>query len=138
MNGDRGSAAAFVAVAVLALLLMAGLVVDGGSKVRALQRADRLAGEAGRAAGQQVEVADAIAGRRPRVSPAAAVDAARRYLRHAGVEGVVAVSDDRREVTIDVTTAVRTVFLGLVGIQEMEGRGHAVVELVPGVEEERQ
>lgn len=138
MNGDRGSASAFLAVAVLALLLMAGLVVDGGGKVRALQRADRLAGEAGRAAGQQVELADAIAGRRPRITPAAAVEAARRYLRRAGVEGAVTVSDDRREVSIDVTTSVRTVFLGLVGVQEMEGHGHAVVELVPGVEKERQ
>lgn len=138
MKTDRGSASAFVAVAVLALLLMAGLVVDGGSKVRAIQRADRLAGEAGRAAGQQVDIAEAIAGRRPRVAPDAAVEAARRYLAHAGVEGVVTVSEDRREVSIDVTTSVPTVFLGLVGVQALEGRGHAVVELVPGVEEERQ
>ncbi len=137
MTGDRGSASALVAVAVVALLLMAGLVVDGGGKVRAMQRADRLAGEAGRAAGQQVDLAEAIAGRRPRVATAAAIEAARRYLRRAGVEGVVEVSEDRREVSIDVTTSVPTVFLGLVGVHALEGRGNAVVELVPGVEEER-
>lgn len=137
MTGDRGSVSAFVAVAVVALLLMAGLVVDGGAKVRALQRADRLAGEAGRAAGQQVDLADAIGGRRPRVDPATAIEAARRYLRRAEVDGQVEVSADRRHVEIAVTVSVPTVFLGLVGVSTVDGTGHARVDLVPGVEEER-
>ena len=63
-----------------ALLAMAGLVVDGGGKVRAAQRADRIAAEAGRAAGQQIELAAAVAGERPRVDVGAAVAAAQRYI----------------------------------------------------------
>lgn len=132
---ERGSATAFLAVAVLALLLMAGLVVDGGGKVRAAQRADRIAAEAGRVAGQQIDLPQAVAGQRPRVSPAAAVEAARTYLRQAEVTGEVAVSPDRREITIEVTTVTSTVFLGLVGLNELTARGSATVTLVPGIRE---
>jgi hypothetical protein len=135
-SGDRGSATAFLAVAVMALLLMAGLVVDGGGKVRAAQRADRIAAEAGRAAGQQIDLPLAVSGERPRVAPAAAVEAARAYLRQADVTGEVAVSADRREITIEVTTVTSTVFLGLVGVDELTAHGSATVELVRGIREE--
>ena len=39
-DDDRGAIALFVVVFTLALLAAVGLVVDGGGKVRALQRAD--------------------------------------------------------------------------------------------------
>lgn len=133
---DQGSATAFVAVAVTALLAMAGLVVDGGGKVRAVQRADRLAAEAGRAAGQQIELSTAIAGERPRVDAAAAVTAAQRYLARADVAGDVTLAADRRSITIEVTTSARTVFLGLVGVDELTAHGSASVELVSGVDRE--
>lgn len=134
---ERGSVTVFFAAAVLALLLMAGLVVDGGGKVRAVQRADRLAAEAGRAGGQQIDVAAAIAGRRPRVDAAAAVTAARRYLDRTGAHGEVVVAADRRSITVRVTTTVRTVFLGLVGVTELSATGNARVVLVAGVDQEQ-
>lgn len=136
-DADRGAATAFVAVAVMGLLVMAGLVVDGGAKVRAAQRADRIAAEAGRAAGQQVDLALAVGGQRPQVSPARAVEAARTYLRRAEVAGEVSVAPNRRQITIDVTTTTRTVFLGLAGVDELTAHGSATVELVSGVREGR-
>lgn len=133
---DRGSASAFLAAAVVGLLLMAGLVVDGGGKIRAAQRADRIAAEAGRAAGQQIDLMSAVTGERPRVSTSAAVRAAQSYLQDADVTGRVAVSADRRSITIDVRTVTRTVFLGLIGMDELTAHGAATVELVSGIREE--
>ena len=40
---DEGSMTLFVVVIAVGLLIAAGLVVDGGGKVRALQRADAVA-----------------------------------------------------------------------------------------------
>ena len=130
---DRGSVTLFVAIAVAGLLVLVGLVVDGGGKVRAAQRASRVAAEAGRVAGQQIDVRAAIEGRPLRVDVPPAVEAARRYLRAAQVNGQVFVSSDRRRITVEVTTSERTVFLGLVGISELTAHGSADVELVSGV-----
>lgn len=47
---DRGGVSVFVAVCVVALIGIIGVAVDGGSKMRATERADYLAGEAARAA----------------------------------------------------------------------------------------
>ena len=136
MRRDDGSASPFLVVAALALLVMAGLVVDGAGKVRALQAADRAAAEAGRAAGQRIDLLGAVGGERPRVDARAAVEAARSYLRASGAEGSVEVTADRRSLTVEVTRRQRTVFLGLIGIDELEATGTATVVLVPGIREE--
>jgi Flp pilus assembly protein TadG len=135
-HADRGSATVFLAVAATALLLMAGLVVDGGGKVRAAQRADRIAAEAGRAAGQQLDLTAAISGDRPRVEVGRALQAARRFLARAGVGGDAWVSADRRTIEVQAVTTTSTVFLGLVGVDRLAAHGRATVELVPGVREE--
>ena len=75
-DGDRGSVTLFFAVAVVGLLVLLGLVVDGAAKVRAVQRADALAAEAARAGGQAIALPPTIAGQRPRADPAASVAAA--------------------------------------------------------------
>lgn len=134
MNGtDRGSVTAFLAISVVGLLALAGLVVDGGAKVRAAQRADRLAAEAGRTAGQQIDLPDAISGAVVRVDPTAAQEAARAYLHRAGVEGTVKISADRRSLSIHVTTTQPTVFLSLIGLSSISASGTAEVELVHAV-----
>jgi Flp pilus assembly protein TadG len=130
---ERGSVTLFAAITVAGLLVLVGLVVDGGGKVRAAQRASRVAAEAGRAAGQQIDVRAALEGSALRVDVPPAVEAARRYLRAAQVDGQVLVSSDRRRITVEVTTSERTVFLGLVGISELTAHGSADVELVSGV-----
>jgi hypothetical protein len=48
-RGDDGQISLLVLVLTIAVLAMIGLSVDGGGKVRALQRADNLAAEAARA-----------------------------------------------------------------------------------------
>jgi len=88
---ERGSVTVFVSVAALALLLMAGLVVDGGAKVRAIQRADAVAAEAARAAGQAIILPAAVVGDPPRANLVASVRAAEGYLAAEGVAGSVEV-----------------------------------------------
>ena len=130
---EEGSVTLFVCIAVIGLLLVAGLVVDGGAKVRALQRADRLAAEAGRAGGQAIDVPAAIAGDPPLVDAQAAVRASQAYLQANGVTGTVVVTDAGKVVRVEVTTTTPTAFLGLIGINAMTVHGQATVMLVRGV-----
>lgn len=136
MKREDGSVSPFVVVAALALLVMAGLVVDGAGKARALAAADRAAAEAGRAAGQRIDLLASVGGARPRVDARAAQSAARAFLREADLEGTVEISPDGRTLTVEVDRRQRTVFLGLIGIDEIEVTGTATVALVPGIREE--
>lgn len=132
-RADEGSITLFVCVAVMGLLLMAGLVVDGGAKVRALQRADRLAAEAGRAGGQAIDVRDAIPGNVPMVDPAQAIRAAEAFLAAEGASGRARVTDAGRALVVDVTVTSPTVFLGLMGVNSVTVHGESTVRLVRGV-----
>ena len=133
LASDEGSVTLFFCIAVVGLMVMVGLVVDGGAKVRALQRADRLAAEAGRAGGQAIDVLAAIAGDAPTLNPQAAVIATQAYLRANGVAGAVSVTDAGRALVVDVTTTTDTVFLGLIGVNTLTVHGSAKVILVRGV-----
>jgi hypothetical protein len=128
---DEGRIALLATVLTFAILAMIGLSVDGGGKLRALQRADHLAVEAARAAGQAIDAPQAIQGGQKVVDPSAAVAAAESYLAAAGVTGTVAVSDDRRRVTVTVTVVYATVFLGMIGIDTLPATRQATAVLVP-------
>lgn len=127
---DDGRIALLVIVLVVAVLAMIGLSVDGGGKVRALERADNLASEAARAAGQAINAPQAIQGGAKVVNPAAAVAAAQNYLTAAGVTGTVATSPDGTHITVTVTIVYTTVFLGLVGIDTLTATRHATAVLI--------
>ncbi|MCU0294599.1 MAG: hypothetical protein MUD05_00940, partial [Candidatus Nanopelagicales bacterium] len=94
----------FLVISVVGLLALVGLVVDGGAKVRAVQRADTLAAEAGRAGGQAINVPAAITGDAPTVDARAAVAAAQDYLIRNGVNGTVNVTDAGRTLIVTVTS----------------------------------
>ncbi len=126
---DRGAVTLFVAITVLGLLTLAGLVVDGGAKVRAVQRADRLAAQAARAAAQAVDVGGVRAGE-VSVDRRAALAAADAYLRAADAQGSARVSDGGASITVRTTATVPTVFLGLIGVPEFTVRGSADVALI--------
>lgn len=133
LASDEGSVTLFFCISVVGLLVMVGLVVDGGAKVRALQRADRLAAEAGRAGGQAIDVSAAIAGDAPTVDAQAAANATQAYLRANDVSGTVSVTDAGHALIVDVTTTTPTVFLGLIGVNTLTVNGSAKVVLVRGV-----
>ena len=132
-RSDRGAVTLFVAIAMVGLLALAGLVVDGGAKVRAVQRADRVAAEAARAAGQAIDLAGVLEGSDVRVDRRAALVAAESYLRASGVEGSARVVDGGSGIAVTTTTSVPTVFLGLIGVPQFTVRGSAEAALVHSV-----
>jgi len=129
---EAGSVTVFFAITVLGILILCGLVVDGGAKLRAVQHADRIATEAARAAGQAADPA-ALAGGEARVDRQAAVDAATAFLATAGATGTATVPADGTVVEVTVTTTAPTVFLGLIGIPAFTVTGHGRATLVHGV-----
>ncbi|MFE4423329.1 TadE/TadG family type IV pilus assembly protein [Streptomyces sp. NPDC056817] len=130
---DRGGVTVFVAVCVIALIGIIGVAVDGGSKMRATERADYIAGEAARAGGQAIDPADAISGTAIVVDPQAAAAAAQSYLRSAGATGTVSVSGDGKALTVTVTGSYNTKFLSVVGIGSLPVTGHGKATLLHGV-----
>jgi Putative Flp pilus-assembly TadE/G-like len=129
-RADEGSISLLAVVMAFAVLAMIGLSVDGGGKVRAAERADNIASEAARAAGQAILTPQAIQGGAKVIDPSAAVAAAQQYLATAGVRGTVTVSDDRTHVTVTVTIVYRTVFLELIGVNNFTVTRHATAALV--------
>jgi hypothetical protein len=127
---ERGAVTVFVAVAALGLLALAGLVVDGAAKVRAVQRADRVAAEAARAAGQAVDRSAVLAGTAVRADRRAALAAAQRLLDDAGIEGAATVAPGARAIDVTTVTSQDTVLLALIGISSFRVTGHASVALV--------
>ena len=130
---DRGGVTVFVAVCVLALIGIIGVAIDGGSKMRATERADYVAGEAARAGGQAIDPAEAISGNAIVVDPQDAAAAAQSYLRSAGATGTVSVSGDGKTLSVVVTGSYDTKFLSVVGIGSLSVTGHGKATLLHGV-----
>jgi hypothetical protein len=129
---DEGAVSLFVIVLAVALLAAVGLVVDGGGKIRALERADESAREAARAGTQMLEVPAAVRGESVTVEPAAAARAARSYLAAAGAEGTVSGST----VTVSTRVVYQPVFLGFVGVGPVTVTGEASARPVMSSDEE--
>ncbi|WP_223145087.1 pilus assembly protein [Actinotalea subterranea] len=123
----------FVAVSMVGLLLIIGLIADGGVKVRAVQEADALAAEAARASGQAIDLPAAVGGEPVRVDRQAAANAANAYLTAADAPGQVSISPDGRDLEVSVTLTRPTAFLSLIGITQVTVTGHASVTLVHAV-----
>lgn len=117
---ERGNAlSVLVVLLVPALILMIGLVVDGGGRLTAERRAESVAADAARAG------TDA----RVRGGQPAARAAADQHLRAAGVDGTVQIGDGW--ITVHTTVDHRTVFLSLIGVDELSGHGSARARLMP-------
>lgn len=111
---ERGQVTAFVVVIVTAILLFAGLVLDGGLALAAKVRALGEAQEAARAGAQEIDLAAYRANGLLRLAPQQANAAARNYLAAAGHNGTVSVAGNTVRVT--VTVSQPTQLLGLIGI----------------------
>ncbi|MFZ3475763.1 pilus assembly protein TadG-related protein [Streptomyces sp. 4.24] len=132
-RGDEGGIAVYTAIVTIALLGIIGLAIDGGGKLRATERADAVAMEAARAAGQAIDPASAVNGVGIRVDPAAAQAAAQAYLARAGSQGTTALSADGTQLTVTVRGTYATKFLAIVGVGSMEVTGHGGARLLHGV-----
>src|SRR3954469_7765455 len=114
MRSDAGTVTAFVASFTIALLAIAGLVVDGGYVLAARRSAFDEAEGAARAGAQAIDVDSLRRGGPVLVLPDEARQRALDYLGRTGHEGYVEVSGSR--VTVHVRFEQRMVVLGLVGV----------------------
>lgn len=132
LGGDEsGMVTAFVVIFTLALLAMAGLVLDGGLALAAKVQAIDDAQAAARAGAQAIDLPLYRATGQITLDPQAAVVDAERYLASTGHTGAVAV--DGNQVSVTVSLSEPTQILSLVGVQRLTetGTGTATAEQAP-------
>lgn len=134
---ERGSVTAFTVVFALALLICAGLVVDGGAKIQAHREAYAVAEEAARAGAGQVDIDRAYTtGGRFEVDTAKALAAARDYLGVGGHPGSAAMAG-ARTIKVTVTVAKPTVLLSLIGVSNVSTTASASAQMLQGSDQGR-
>lgn len=126
-HDERGQSVSVFAIGVMAaMVLTAGLVIDGGQKVAASSRAETAASGAARAAGNAAATQELAGGE----IAGAAVTAARGYLAgHPDVGGSASVAAGIVTVRTDATEP--TIFLSAIGIDSVRATGQAEANIVP-------
>lgn len=114
---DRGQITAFVVVFTAAVVMFAGLVLDGGLSLAAKIRALGEAQEAARAGAQALDLAAYRRDGTVRLVPAQARALALRYLAATGDQGTVTATPEA--VTVTVTARQHTQLLNLAGLHTL-------------------
>jgi Flp pilus assembly protein TadG len=130
MRREEGQVVAFVAVLLLALLVMLGLVTDGGRALAAQVQATNQAQEAARAGAQAIDLTAYRRDGTIRLDPDRARSLARGYLAATGdiLAGVV-VSED--QITVTVTRTETTRLLTLAGLTSIHATATATARAEP-------
>src|SRR5262249_55151271 len=115
---DSGSLTLLLAVLIIALLALAGLVVDGGRMLNQAAKAYAIAQGAARAGAGMVDRSAAYRSGTFLVDQGQALAAARAYLASTGYVGAVS-ADGPRQIKVTVTITGRTLVLSLIGIETM-------------------
>jgi hypothetical protein len=134
---DSGRVSLFLAIAFTGLLMVFGVAVDAAGQLRTLMRADNLAAEAARSAGQAIDVDQVAAAGEHRVDPDLAADYAATYLATAGHDipagdWTVSLNETRTAVEISVTLTYQHRILGLFGMPDPRVTGKSRAILVTG------
>lgn len=122
---DRGSVTPWLLGTVVALLVLTGLVIDGGTALAARGRAADAAAQAARAGADALDQSS-LRSASPSgftANPAQARAAAARVLAVAGLTGDVQISG--AQVTVTARASERTTVLTLIGIEEVGGEASA-------------
>ncbi len=130
-RGEDGVITVFVVGLTLALMLVAGLVYDGGRVLAARRQAHDLADNAARAAAQAVDLhavrsRDAVV-----VDPLSAQAAAESYLASTGHHGAISVTADTVRVTVSIATPMA--ILQLAGFSERTVTATGEARIVRGI-----
>jgi Flp pilus assembly protein TadG len=134
-DGERGALSLMIVVLFVALIALAGIVVDGGAKLTAYENAEALAQEAARAGATTVDPSSAYGSGSFVVDPGLAVTAARSYLSSAGLRGntVFVSAIGNRAIEVSVTITEPTKFLSVIGVHSFSCTRTATASLVTGV-----
>jgi hypothetical protein len=133
-DGDRehGSITLMLLVMFVAMLALAGIVIDGGAKLDQAENANAIAQEAARAGAGMVNQAKALATGTFTVDQGQALSAAQQYLTRAGYHGTVA-ADGPDAIRVTVVVVAPTHVLSIIGIDTMRSVGTATASLVTRV-----
>ena len=128
LRDEEGMVTAFVVIFTFALLLLAGLVIDGGLTLAARVQAIDEAQAAARAGAQAINLPLFRSTGQVVLDPSQARQAAESYLAATGHTGTVAVNGE--QVTVTVTISQPTQILSLAGIDHLTvtGTGTATAE----------
>jgi Flp pilus assembly protein TadG len=130
---DRGSLTLMLAVLFVALLALAGVVIDGSAKLTAAENAAAVAQEAARAGAGMVNEATAHENGSFVVDEDQAIAAANDYLSSAGYAGRAAQGPGVDEIQVTVQVSEPTKVLSIIGIDTITATGKATANLVSGV-----
>lgn len=129
---DRGQVTAFIVIFTAAVVMFAGLVLDGGLALSAKVRAIDEAQEAARAGAQALDLAAYRRDGTVRLVPGQARTLAQRYLATTGDTCVVTVTVDT--VTVTVTAHQRTQLLTVLGLHTLTVTGTGSAHPVRGID----
>ena len=125
---ESGMVTAFVVICTLALIVMAGLVLDGGLALAAKVQAIDDAQAAARAGAQAIDIPLYRSTGQITLDPSQATQDAEHYLTQSGHTGTVTVNGE--QVTVTVTISQPTQILSVAGIDHLtvSGTGTATAE----------
>lgn len=138
---ERGSLSVFVAVIAPVLFLLCGLVVDGGGRLLAMERAREVAQEAARAGGEEISVSQLLAGNGYVLDSDAVKAAVAAYLSRVSAEGgdrytlVGSPTVKGTQVTVTLSTVYHTSLLDLIHVNAFTVTTTGSAEFVHGVSE---
>jgi Flp pilus assembly protein TadG len=136
-RAERGAISALVVFLFIALMLLAGLVVDGGNAINARARVNDDAEQAARAGANQIDEVELRQTGEVVINEAAAREAAQAYL---SVQGYSAdqstVEATFNEVTVTLEDTVLTELLSMVNIDDFDVNGEATARAAIGITEE--
>lgn len=122
---------AFVVIFALALILVAGLVIDGGLTLAARIQAIDEAQAAARAGAQQINLPLFRSNGQVILDPSRATQAAQSYLAATGHSGTVTVTGDQVQVAVRITQPMQ--ILEVAGIHNLTVVGHGAATAEEGV-----
>lgn len=119
---------AFVLVIFLALMVAAGLAVDGSGKIQAAQYAQTVAAESARAGAQEI-LPGPVTGKSPVLDTTRAVQEAQTFMtgfHHDGYDiSGTCYAEDNLTIACDTTVVYHTVFLGIITIDTLTVHAHS-------------
>lgn len=131
VGGDAGQVTPFAVLMTIALLAVAGLVLDAGLALAEKVRALDVAQAAARAGAQELDLFKYRTANVAELDPARAASAARAWLASAGVDGDATATTTTVTVTVRRTTS--TQLLQIVGVGELHVSASASATAVQGV-----
>ncbi|HEY3943303.1 MAG TPA: hypothetical protein VGL60_12595 [Acidimicrobiales bacterium] len=125
---ESGMVTAFVVIFTAALIVMAGLVLDGGLALSAKVQAIDDAQAAARAGAQAIDIPSYRATGQITLDPTQATTDAEHYLAAAGHTGTVEVNGEQVTVTVTINQPTQILSLAGIGHLTVSGTGTATAE----------